>query len=651
MILKKELENYWEGSKREFLLTNGNGSFCNHSINGNYARSYHGLFVKSFKAPLERWMTFHKVEETINNLPLYTKNSKINNNDSIIEGYKFIESFEINPFPKWIFNIEGNIVEKEIFMPFERDLIVIKYKVIKKISSKLNFNSNLFINYRRPGETREHQIDSYNISLSENILKVDFPNLSKMKLISSHHIEEKREVKERNIAYDFDMKEIAREDLDSSYKIGKISTNLLEGDELWILASFEDEDSYDYLKLYSGEANRIKKIRHSTSATNKLLQDLGQSSDNFIVNRETPFGLKKTILAGYPWFGDWGRDTMIAFTGLTLCTNRFDDAKSILKTFAKYSSEGMIPNLFPSYQGEGLSYNTIDAPMWYLYAVEKFLEYTKDYNFIEKEIFPTLESIINYYINGTRFNIKSDIDGLISGGDKYNNLTWMDVKINGEAVTPRFGKAVEISALFYNGLKLMEELAKKYNKDDKIYKKHSSLIKENFEKVFWNEEKNCLYDYISEDEKNYETRPNQIFVVSLKNSLLSKEKEKLVVDKVFKELYTNCGIKSLAKNEKNYRGIYRGDIVSRDLAYHQGTTWGWLIGHFIGAYDKVYNNKKSNLNLMEGLIEHFYKDAGIFSVSEIFNGDSPHTPKGCYAQAWSVAELLRALKEYTDIEK
>lgn len=654
MIGRDILGNYAEGTNREWLLSNGLGSFCSGSINGNLARSYHGMFIKSFIPPLNRMMTFHKIEEILNETDLFTCKTIDADKEYIHKGFKNIESFEINPFPKWIFSINGTLLEKEIFMPFEREMVVTKYRILASAREVNKLDTNLFFDYRDYHDVFNRK--KFDLKVKDN--QVSFSDKS-MYIYTNGQLEELPfpEEKEdfygntipgsirKNIAYDIELGERGGKDLGSSYNLLKTSISLKKGEDFYIIASFDKLDNVDLNinLLYQHEIERINKLKDMTSKEDKLLRDLAISCDDFITYRKGIDG--KTILAGYPWFGDWGRDTMIALPGLTLSTGRFEDAKSILKTFARYCSDGMLPNVFPAFEDEELQYNTIDAAPWYFFAVLKYLEYTNDYSFIEEEIYPALKDIVSYHIKGTRYKIHIDENGFLNGGDKNTQLTWMDVKYKDWAVTPRYGKPVEIQALWYNGMKLMEELSNQFGEDNQTYINLANRLKENFEKEFWNEKDHCLYDYIGE-EKNTDIRPNQIFVVSLPHSLLTKEKEKLIVDKVFKDLYTSKGLKSLDKNNPHYKGVYSGNLYERDSCYHQGTVWAWPMGHFIGAYNKVYKNKSENKILLNGLIHHFYGEGCINSISEIFDGDKPFKARGCFAQAWSVSELLRALKEY-----
>ncbi len=420
-----------------------------------------------------------------------------------------------------------------------------------------------------------------------------------------------------------------------------------------------------------------------------LFEALVQAADNFIAYRSST-GLS-TVLAGLPWFTDWGRDTMIAFTGLTLVTGRFDDAASILKTFARYVKNGLVPNMFPD-DGQEPLYNTADASLWYFYAVYKYLEYSgKDaLEFIRTEIYPCLKQIIDGYRGGTGFSIHMDTDGLIHAGGGFDQVTWMDVRVGDWVATPRHGKPVEINALWYNALMIMTGLAEKYgDKDAEGYRELAGRIKESFRKKFWYKEGGYLFDVVDCDKDSLpdpaaylsaapgayagsrecisgctgrenafkkavekkcdpRLRPNQIYAVSLPFGILEPERERRVVDIVQEKLYTGCGLRSLEPSDPDYHPIYLGSLEKRDHAYHQGTAWGLLLGAFITAYVKTHGRTKDARREAGGLIvpvkDHLFKNC-IGGISEIFDGDAPHAGRGCYLQAWSVGETLRCLYE------
>ena len=372
------------------------------------------------------------------------------------------------------------------------------------------------------------------------------------------------------------------------------------------------------------------------------------AADNFIVYRKSTNA--KTILAGYPWFTDWGRDSMISLCGLTLCTGRFDDAAQILDTFSRHIKYGLVPNMFPDADGDP-GYNTVDAALWFFEAVSKYVEYTGDLDLIREKLFVSMLQIYKAFVEGTIHNIHMESDGLITAGDESTQLTWMDAKMGSTVFTPRHGKAVEINALWYNALRILEKLSLDTGREGKEFGHLAERVKSGFCSQFWYEDGKYMYDVINDDFKDESLRPNQIFAVSLTYPVLEGYQAECVVKKVWRELYTAYGLRSLSPQSPQYIGRCAGDQFSRDSAYHQGTVWAWLSGHFITAFARTMGKEPLYSNLTELFVEvfrdHLY-NACLGNFSEIFDGDEPHTPRGCFAQAWSVAEILRA---YTDLLK
>ena len=379
----------------------------------------------------------------------------------------------------------------------------------------------------------------------------------------------------------------------------------------------------------------------------EFLQQLVSAADQFIVSRQS----EKSVIAGYHWFSDWGRDTMIALPGLALTTNRPEIARSVILEFSHYISEGMLPNRFPD-SGEQPDYNTVDATLWYFEAIRAYVEKTKDYDFIRGKLYEKLANIINWHLLGTRFSIHVDTDGLVYAGDEQTQLTWMDAKFGETVFTPRYGKAVEIQALWYNALRTMQDLAEKFADDAgrAQYAALADLAELSFNQSFWNEDEECLFDCIN-GSRDASVRANQIFAVSLKHSLLSGEKAQKVVEKVERELLTPVGLRSLSPKDENYRASYEGDSFRRDSAYHQGTVWAWLAGAFWTAHAKAFPDETQKFSRWLAEFEKHLTEAGIGQISEIFDAEPPHAPRGCIAQAWSVGEILRAAVENKIIER
>ena len=384
---------------------------------------------------------------------------------------------------------------------------------------------------------------------------------------------------------------------------------------------------------------------HETVLANSWLNWLLLASDSFIVK---DFVERESVIAGYFWFESWGRDTFISLPGLMLVTGRFGHAKYVLSNFSRYCQKGLIPNIILDRSGRPL-YNTVDGTLWYVNAVFQYLKYTNDFDFVKGELWNILKSIVVNHEFGTEYEIKVDEDGLLAHGER---LTWMDAYADNKAVTPRAGKAVEIQALWYNALRIMQLLATRFEEQElaEKYKSMAEKTKKSFTEKFWNPQKNSLFDVLEKSGPDSSLRPNQIIAVSLDFTMLDTDKNRKIVDFVQSQFLTPCGLRTLSRSDPRYKGIYDGVMSVRDQAYHNGAVWPWLLGPFITGYTKAWGNAAQNLefvfkNFMQSLIEKEIYTAGLGTISEIFDGDPPHKPRGCISQAWSVAEPLRVYLE------
>lgn len=665
---KDAWRDFERGIEKEWLLTNGIGGYASSTIIGANTRRYHGLLVASLKPPVSRHLVLAKIDESVQvdltkQYNLYS--SKTSN--FTIDGYKNQQSFCLDPLPTYTYSIEDIIIHKKITMVYGENTTAIVYKVING-NQPIKLKLAPLINFR----DYHHNSFKYHMDFKTQIIEkgvVISPYNSNAKVYLTCDLGDfisKEDCWFMDMVYPIEQERglEARED---HFIPGIFEIEINSGQEknITIIAQIEtnnnsdksnnkDRRHYDGLYLFDKEKERIGKLFNKAKLNNKLdLEDefvkkLIIAADQFIVDRKSTNS--KTIIAGYPWFTDWGRDTMIALPGITLVTGRFDDAKDILGAFAKYVKDGIIPNMFPD-DGQEPAYNTVDASLWYFEAVNKYIEYTGDFEFIEKEIYPALKEILSYYTKGTSFNIKMDFDYLLNSGDPNTQLTWMDAMVEGRAVTPRYGKAVEINALWYNAHEIMSELSDKFNDKGKYYRDTAENIKVNFEKTFWNQEEQCLYDVVNKEYKDDKVRPNQILSVSLSNAVIDCEKAKKVVQKVWQDLYTAYGIRSLSKKSSHYKGVYLGNSFERDSAYHQGTAWSWLTGQFITSLVKAYDGSeqaKEKARLLLAPFKNHINEGCLGSISEIFDGDDTGISRGCFAQAWSVGEVLRA---YSEIER
>ncbi|CDG34798.1 glycogen debranching protein [Acetivibrio thermocellus BC1] len=645
---KSSWRTYEQGIQREWLLTNGIGGFASSTIIGSNTRRYHGLLVAALKPPVSRHLILSKIDEcvTVDNESFNLFSYEVPG--FIMHGYHHLERFEYDMLPKYIYRVKDVYVEKEICMVYGENTVVVVYHVING-TGRTNLRLTPLVNFRDYHFNSGRAYMSFERKFEKDVLTVR-PSCYDIdiKLYSTDgKFTELDDIWFYNMDYAVE-RERGLASTEDHYIPGyyDIEIKPLEEKYITFVATVEKNVNHrDGLKIIEKEKKRLKKLASKAGYKDELAKKLVLAADKFIVHRESTNA--KTVIAGYPWFTDWGRDTMISLAGLTLATRRFEDAKEILYTFSKYVKDGLIPNMFPD-AGHEPPYNTVDAALWYFEAVNKYVNYTHDYKFIKENIYSGLKQIIEYYSKGTHFNIKADEDYLISAGDEHTQLTWMDAKVGDWVVTPRHGKAVEINALWYNALKIMSQLSKHFKEDAGLYDEMAEKVKKSFEEKFWNEEKKCLYDCLTPNYKDDKVRPNQILAVSLSYPVIEGEKAKSVVDIVFKELYTAYGLRSLSPKEKEYVGVYMGDQYRRDGAYHQGTVWTWPLGHFITAYLRVNNYspeaRKMALRFIEPFKDHL-QDACLGSVSEIFDGNEPLIPRGCFAQAWSVAEILRAYVE------
>jgi predicted glycogen debranching enzyme len=651
--------NYEAASGREWLETNGIGGFAASTISGANTRRYHGLLTAATRPPLGRVTMLSKFEEIVTvDGETFELSANQYPNAVYPEGYKYLKNFRLDPFPIWTFEVTGIEIEKKIFMIHGQNTTIVQYKSNYELritnyesgedqgpktkdsepEIKLQLKPLLsFVDYHH----LQHEAGDFNPSYESSADLIEIHPYSEFpSLFFAHNSElmEKTGFWYRNFEYaiekerGFDYREDLFQPFALKFDLSKAAT---------VIVSTEKQDPADAENFEKSEIERREKFIEVSGVKDDFAKQLVIAADQFIVER----GDGKTVIAGYPWFSDWGRDTMIALNGLTLCTNRAEIAKRILLEFSRHISEGMIPNRFPD-AGDEAEYNTVDATLWYFEAVRAYVEKTEDYDFVRENLYEKFVNVIEWHLRGTRYNIHVDTDGLLFAGEIGTQLTWMDAKYGDEVFTPRTGKPVEIQALWYNALKILADFAAKFDDTENaaIYASMAELAKQSFNAAFWNEDDDCLYDVVINGMRDSSVRPNQIFAVSLPHAILEDaEKARKVVEKVESELLTPFGLRSLSPKDISYRPIYTGTPYQRDSAYHQGTVWAWLIGGFIDAYRKVYpENEKRVEEILAGFKLHL-TEAGINQISEIFDAEAPHRARGCFAQAWSVAEVLRVL--------
>ena len=660
---QKDWTTFKEGIKREWAVTNGIGGYAGSSMIGAHSRTHQGYLIASLHAPIERYLVFSKINETVTvgtrTVSFETSQHRASGKTVYTEGQKFLTSFIYDGSVHYTYETDNFSFEKHITLKRNANVCAVSYELTAG-DSDCTFTLTPLFNYREHSESSTPDTLRFETFTEDRTFYL-VPE--KNKDIAIRFQTSEGTFSERDTVYDIDMQlqievDLETDGLDCHYcpvdlsiavpanTTKKVSILCSIGNVNERPAPVSATEAFSILEENARcHAELFEKAGYHDSFANQLVL----ASDQFLTYRESTKMM--TVLAGLPWFTDWGRDTMIAFTGLTLCTKRFKEAEEILLTFARYIRHGIVPNMFPDDNMPPL-YNTVDASLWYFYAVYQYLHYNPAAEaeaFVKEQIFPHLKEIISAYEKGTDFSIYMEDDGLIHAGSGLDQITWMDVRVGDWVATPRHGKPVEINALWYNALRIMESLCEKFDEDASAYRTRAEQVKESFNAKFWDSANQCLFDVVDGDEPDDHIRPNQVYAVSLPFSLLPEEQEKAVVALVEKELFVGCGLRSLAPDHPDYHGIYCGALAKRDAAYHQGTAWGFLLGGFFSAYMKVNHHSSSAaanaVRMLEPVRKHLTDSGCIGSISEIFDGDAPHNPRGCYAQAWSVGEVLRCYCE------
>lgn len=645
--------------EREWLVTNGMGGFASGTLCDINTRRYHGLLMAALAPPVGRTLLVAKADAEVRYAGATYQLSCNEFADGTVtpQGYLHLESFFLDDIvPVWRYALADALIEKRVLMAPGQNTTYLHFRVLRA-NATLKLELTPLCTYR-DYHSHSHGGWDMNIRQLSNGFAVNaFQGARSYRVICDGA----KFTSDPAWYWNFKHRmETARglDDSEDLFSPGRFTLTLDEGEAATLVMTAETAapDSFAIVSKRVDESGRALLAALPPDAP-RWIRQLALATDQFIVDRYRdghPAG--KTVIAGYPWFGDWGRDTMIALPGLTLALGRFDVAASILRTFAAHASEGMLPNRFPD-NGEKPEYNTVDAALWYFHAVDQYTKRSGDLT-LAKELYPVLADIVAWHRNGTRYAIKVDArDGLLSAGEDGAQLTWMDAKIGNWVVTPRIGKPVEVNALWYNALMIMADLSKRLGKkkpaDD--YRAAAAQVRSSFQR-FWNDKQGYLYDVIDgpEGEPGYDgrnrdrhLRPNQIFAVALPNSPLDAAQQKAVVDICARELLTSHGLRSLARDQSGYVPHYRGSPVQRDAAYHQGTVWAWLIGSFVDAHYRVYRDADKARSFLGPLGLHL-GEACLGNISEIFDAEAPFAPRGCFAQAWSVSEVLRAWLDLHD---
>ena len=629
----------------EWLETNGIGGYASGTILGVHTRRYHGLLVAALNPPVGRIVTLSKFAETI----VLSDGSRFEVScntyrDAIHpQGYRNLEHVRFAPFPIFTFRLNDVIFEKKIFMVHGQNATVVTYGPFDQPVTVTLKPLVAFRDYHHV--TRQNAYLNTEVTSETNCIRFQPYNQLPPLFLSHNGTFQSQNDWYYNFRYPIE----AYRGLDCEEDLfcpGAFTFELKAGQSANVIAALDPIAIESVKELRDTECARREKIRQTAPSDDASSRILTLAADAFIVRRKDSLS---TIIAGYPWFTDWGRDTMIALPGLTLVTGRFGEARNILQAFAEVCDQGLIPNRFPDH-GETPDYNSVDATLWYVQAIDRYLAYTGDVAFVRDTLWPSIKNIVSWFCRGTRYGIHVDTDGLLAAGEPGIQLTWMDAKVGDWVVTPREGKPVEINALWYNALCIAQNLAEQF--EEPAFGSECAELAQKvaleFPRAFWNPETGCLFDCVGPNGPDPAIRPNQIFALSLPHRMLSDDLEESILSVVQRDLVTPFGLRSLSPSHPAYAGHYGGDPHSRDGAYHQGTVWGWLMGPFVTAWVRIHKDEPDSRaaaqRFLDPLRQHL-QEYGLGHISEIFDGDAPHTPRGCFAQAWSVAETLRAYVE------
>lgn len=637
---KNQLNSLSRGQEQCYLAANRKGGYSSLTSIGSSSRNEHVLLMAAVKSP-NQWVQFiSSMEEVItvgeDTFSLlsqeyvgYTKNA---------EGFRYLESFIMDEFPTYVYRQHGIRIVKKIVMHYEKNLLLLCYSLENKSGKQIEVSMKPWMRFTKKGSmpTVEQPWSITDSYIESGGYRLYYKTDGLMR--------EAEKVFQKDLYFADDAKD-ERDAVGTACSNHSIIYQLKDGEstDAYIIYSLDSikENPVDIVQM---EQRRKKALLERAEVRSNLAKRLVLAADSFVVDRDSTGG--RTIIAGYPFFGDWGRDTMIAVLGCCIAVGRKEDSEDIFRSFVKYIRRGIMPNMFPETDVDPM-YNTVDASLLFIYAIYEYYKKFGDLSFVQ-EVYPTMKGIIEWYMKGTDFHIKMDEDGLISAGGDLEQLTWMDIRINGILPTPRHGKPVEINAYWYNDLKIMAYFSDILHDGNKIfYEDLAEKVRISFQSQFWNDDENCLKDVLSGTYSDCQVRLNQIWAISMPFSILSRDKEKLVVEKVYQELYTPYGLRSLSPKDPEFKPYYGGSLWNRDMAYHQGTVWAFPLGAYYLAYLKIHEYSedakirvREELEMLQGTLQ----EGCVGQVAEIFDGIEPERSKGCFAQAWSVGELLRAVK-------
>lgn len=640
-------KNDWKtldrGQENCYLITNGLGGYSSLTMIGSNSRNDHALLMACTVAPNHRFHLITRMDEVVEldkERVVLSSQEYVNHAKNQL-GYRYLNQFMFEHYPVWMYQVEGIEIKKTVLMAYGENTIGIRYVIHNDMNREVKLTITPQLQFIPKGDTLSpNQIFEHKENaVISNGIKLNYQTNGKVTTSNTEYT--------KDLYYGYDARD-GREAIGVTASNHNISVTITAYEEkvLDIIYSIDSITS-TIEQMMENETNRLTGLVKQSEIKNEIGKQLVKSADQFLVNRDSTKG--KTLMAGYPFFADWGRDTMISMVGCCISTKRYEEAKSIFRTFMQYCKKGLMPNMFPEGGSDPL-YNTVDASLLFIGAVYEYYLESNDLAFVE-EAYAIMEDIIKWYKQGTDYHIKMDTDGLIMAGRGLEQVTWMDVRFEDILPTPRHGKPVEINAYWYNGLKIMGLFARLLGREDSQYEELAELVKASFPDKFWNESEQCLRDLVSGEEGDNQIRCNQIWAVSQPFSLLDREKERMVVSKVYETLYTPYGLRSLSKNDKDFKAIYGGSHFNRDMAYHQGTVWAFPLGAYYLAYLKVNDERPEAVKRVKEQLEALepcMREGCIGQIAEIYDGENPTISQGCFAQAWSVSELLRV---FAKVEK
>ena len=646
-----------EGLRNCYLLTNGLGGFSSYTMIGANARNDHALLMSCHNRENQRFHmvtnTFDEVIRGEQRIPL-SGQAHVNELESK-DGFRYLNNFEVDDLPIWYYQVEGVQIEKSIVMPYARNAVAMQIIIRNRDTHSITYSVKPMLQMVPKGDVLTKEAEFELTLQSEHQLLVETDTLH-LRVSSNGIIQEVEPEFIHDLYYAHDVRD-GREAIGCCVIHHEILIDVQPKEEVCLSIVFDADDSVEDLvwdeeevtQLFATERARLKAVEDLSAFSDSLAIQLAKSANQFVVNKDAIHG--RTIIAGYPFFSDWGRDTMIALSGCCISIGNYEDARCILQSFMKYCEKGLMPNLFPEGSNQPL-YNTVDASLLFINVLYEYYQVSKDIEFI-RQAFDTCKNIIYWYKNGTDFHIKMDEDGLIQAGALYEQLTWMDVRYKDILPTPRHGKPVEINAYWYSALMIMQEFTELFGVNPIIDEEYSYLglaekVKTSFLDQFWLEDKGYLKDVISGTHSDVQVRCNQIWAVSCPYTMLSKEQMQRIVDWVYKKLYTPVGLRSLSIDDEEFHAAYGGSLYDRDMAYHQGTVWGFPLGGYYLAYLKAYDyNNESKEQVRKELIgiEAALREGCIGQLAEIYDGEFPAISRGCFAQAWSVGEILKVCEQ------